>query len=856
VVAVDAPVAAPTITPAAPSICVGGSVALSATPTSGQVWTVSGASLTIPTTGSPGLSTPYPATATVSGLPSVGVTVTKVTMTGTHTWQNDMDVLLRSPNGTNVILMSDCGNDATGPNWGTGTYVFQDGGTVMNNTGSNPPGTYAPTDLGGGGGTPAGVDNWPAPGPGVSPVNGGTLSSFTGDPNGVWSLFVADDTGADGGSVTAWSIEFTYLNVSYTWSPATGLSTTSGPNTTASHTSTETYTVTATNGGCSAASTVTVTVNPLPTVNCPADLSVCGNDPAFTLSGATPAGGTYSGPGVSGGNFDPAAAGTGTHTITYSYTDGNGCTNTCTFNITVVAPSTWYADTDADGYGDPAVDSLACSQPVGYVADNTDDCPTVFGINGDSCSDGNPFTSGDILVGCVCIGIPVPCDNWTLTTYTDGAGSETTWQIVDATSPFVLASGGPYPNNSSIAQTVCVPQGACFDLVFNDAGGNGINPGGWVLTDQSGRRVIDNYGNGAAFASTCQPSKEFCNPVSSDALTIGSCDKLTWLPNDYIVANPNAAVSAQWLIGDQTDDGYQFWFLNPVGGYSRRILHNHDNSMGYGPPSATRACHLPLSFTPNPIPFNTLLNVRVRSLVNGVYNDFGPACRFMLLSAPPACPTTQLENNPMNMGTTYSCGVTGKQVNTSGYAGKLWANIIPGATHYKWRFEVTSEGYTRNIVTTTYFVQLGPWSTNPLLCGIYTYDVTVAVSMDGGATFCPFGPVCTAEITNNPPDPCTAPFQGGGGSLHTAMQEEAVFQMWPNPNRGDRLNLALSDVPDGVTQVFVEVYDLFGKRVMDSAIPVEGAFNTVIEMRDLASGMYTVNTVAGAKTYTERLVIQ
>ncbi|MFC6222630.1 gliding motility-associated C-terminal domain-containing protein [Hymenobacter artigasi] len=40
---------------------------------------------------------------------------------------------------------------------------------------------------------------------------------------------------------------------------------------------------------------------------------------------ATPAGGTFSGPGVSNGRFDPAAAGTGTHTLTYSIADSMGC---------------------------------------------------------------------------------------------------------------------------------------------------------------------------------------------------------------------------------------------------------------------------------------------------------------------------------------------------------------------------------------------------------------------------------------------------------------------------------------------------------------------------------------------------
>ncbi|WP_299251916.1 carbohydrate-binding protein [uncultured Cytophaga sp.] len=36
----------------------------------------------------------------------------------------------------------------------------------------------------------------------------------------------------------------------------------------------------------------------------------------------------------------------------------------------------WYADTDGDGFGDPAVTQLACTKPAGYVTDKTDACPT------------------------------------------------------------------------------------------------------------------------------------------------------------------------------------------------------------------------------------------------------------------------------------------------------------------------------------------------------------------------------------------------------------------------------------------------------------------------------------------------
>jgi len=99
------------------------------------------------------------------------------------------------------------------------------------------------------------------------------------------------------------------------------------------------YTVTYTNSnGCSATSApTTVTVNPLPTVTLAPFSTVCDYDAAFTLTGATPTGGTYSGTGVSGGTFDPAVAGIGSFTITYDYTDGNGCSNSASENIEVDA---------------------------------------------------------------------------------------------------------------------------------------------------------------------------------------------------------------------------------------------------------------------------------------------------------------------------------------------------------------------------------------------------------------------------------------------------------------------------------------------------------------------------------------
>ncbi len=79
--------------------------------------------------------------------------------------------------------------------------------------------------------------------------------------------------------------------------------------------------------GCSDSGTVVITESAvLVAILAIATDTVCSTDGMFMLTGESPSGGTFSGPGVSAGMFDPATAGVGTHTISYSYTDSLGCT--------------------------------------------------------------------------------------------------------------------------------------------------------------------------------------------------------------------------------------------------------------------------------------------------------------------------------------------------------------------------------------------------------------------------------------------------------------------------------------------------------------------------------------------------
>jgi hypothetical protein len=87
--------------------------------------------------------------------------------------------------------------------------------------------------------------------------------------------------------------------------------------------------------GCAGISEQVVTVNPLPVV------SFTGLAPSYCLDVALvtligqPTGGTFSGVGISGNTFSPINAGVGTHTIDYSYTDANGCTNSVSQDVVV-----------------------------------------------------------------------------------------------------------------------------------------------------------------------------------------------------------------------------------------------------------------------------------------------------------------------------------------------------------------------------------------------------------------------------------------------------------------------------------------------------------------------------------------
>lgn len=83
--------------------------------------------------------------------------------------------------------------------------------------------------------------------------------------------------------------------------------------------------------GCTNSDTINVTVSALELITMdlsPVDTQ-CVNSAAVNLAAlASPSGGTWTGPGVTGMSFNPSAAGTGTHALVYTVTNTDGCEST------------------------------------------------------------------------------------------------------------------------------------------------------------------------------------------------------------------------------------------------------------------------------------------------------------------------------------------------------------------------------------------------------------------------------------------------------------------------------------------------------------------------------------------------
>lgn len=149
--------------------------------------------ITIPATGDDrGNANPFPSSIQASGFGKGTIQDVNVSINGfSHTFPQDVNILLQAPNGRVAIILASVGSniDITNVN----LTLDDEAPTPINPDVQLVSGTFQPTAN---------------PFPAISGSPYQALSTFEGgNPNGTWQLFVADDSNGDVGSISGgWSI--------------------------------------------------------------------------------------------------------------------------------------------------------------------------------------------------------------------------------------------------------------------------------------------------------------------------------------------------------------------------------------------------------------------------------------------------------------------------------------------------------------------------------------------------------------------------------------------------------------------------------------------------------------------------
>ena len=518
------------------TICPGASTVLTANGASTYSWSpggslssTSGASVTA----TPGATTTYTVTGTTAGCTSTA-NVT-VTVSG-------------NPAVNAVANQSVC----AGTNVPSTLFSGGAAGTVYNWTNSNPA-----IGLGASGVGP--LPAFTATNSSGSPISGTitvtpTLGACTGNPitftitvNGSNTTVSPNATICLGGSTVLTAAGAT----TYSWSPGTGLSATSGATVTADPIVTTTYTVTGTSAGCTSTATVTVTVGGNPTVNAVADQTYCAGAtvPSVAFSGGAagtvydwtnsntgigaPASGVDIWPTFSATNGGAAAI---TSTITVTPSIGSCVGTPITFDIIVNPQPTITANNNG-----PLCEGADINLTASNVAGGN---YTWSGPNGYNNNTQNPTIPASVAGD---------FGTYTVTVTAAGcSGSATTTVVMNPGTQPTITQVGPYCANSAAVNLAASVAGGTWS-------GTGITNAATGLFDPSAASIGNNL-------ITYTPSNGCTNPATTTIVVNAiptiqfAGDVLTGCaPLDVVLTDQSAPVSSAvtWTFGDGSPNSNQ-----------------------------------------------------------------------------------------------------------------------------------------------------------------------------------------------------------------------------------------------------------------------------------------------------------
>lgn len=409
------------------------------------------------------------------------------------------------------------------------------------------------------------------------------------------------------------------------------------------------------------------------------------------------------------GSCGGTAVGTGTSvtvsptaTTTYYVRGEGGCVtpgDCASVTITVNTPQLWYADADADSYGNPGVSQLACSQPANYVGDNTD-CDDAdntmhqkFSFYADN--DGDGFGFGNLVMVCAA-GANTPPDGYAANN-TDC--NDTDAGIYQSAVLFVDADHDGY--TSGVTETVC------YGLDF---------PLGYL----AGLTAIDCDDAIAAIHPTAIEIPY--NGVDDNC--DGAIDETGTVTTTLLAASCGVTLtSIQSLIGIQTVGGHQ------ITGYRIRATN--------GSQIQTIERNVP-HFTMTQFPIHayaTTYTIAIQLQRAGIWQaSWGQSC---VVSTPPI-----LEEGGAGTVSPSQCGITLPKINTL-----IASGSISGVTAYRFRVTNLTDPLGPNAVQTIDRTQ--NWFSLQMLTR-YNYGTTyrIEVAVKIGGAFGGYGSPC--EVSSPP----------------------------------------------------------------------------------------------------------
>lgn len=383
--------------------------------------------------------------------------------------------------------------------------------------------------------------------------NGTSVASGSVGPCNSTTISVAN-CGTSGGTST--------LPLTYTWSPATALSSTTILNPTASPTTTTTYTLTATQGTCTSQDQVTVYVNPLPTVDAGPDVTLCGGQTSTVLNGTASASGGFTGDITvnlfSGSNLDETTW-TMTNSLGTVLASGGpyaaGSNNTITISNPSNPPYTFNLETQGPSNSNVAGYNILCG-----------------GLTGTSVSGGIAILTGGQTIAVPiagCAGTVTPTVTWSPGATLSSTNTLSTTATPTTTTTYTLSASangctnqdqvtvtiGTPPSVSVNNQSICSGQTATLTATPTTAGGTYLwSPGGQTTssinvspTSTSTYSVVYTL-NGCASLSTAGTVTVAPSPTVSIA-------PVTFCPGAAVTltatANPTGG-TFDWAPGGQT----------------------------------------------------------------------------------------------------------------------------------------------------------------------------------------------------------------------------------------------------------------------------------------------------------------